>query len=50
MMMLMGGLGGATGGVAAPVQVASVGPPVINVDTSVAGSGRGWFLGSKKGW
>jgi len=44
MMMMMGGGGGGGGAVAAPA-VAT--PPVINVDTSVAGGGcrRG-----KKGW
>ena len=52
MMMMMGGGGGGGGGgyIAAPAG----GPPVINVDTSVLGGGRG-FLGrrgggSKKGW
>ncbi|HET7499899.1 MAG TPA: hypothetical protein VFK02_02820 [Kofleriaceae bacterium] len=58
MMMMMGGFGGGGGGayVAAP---APGSPPVINVDTSVAGGGRGlpFFggggrggCGSKKGW
>jgi hypothetical protein len=62
MMMMMGGGGGGGGGgyiAAGP----AAGPPVINVDTSVAGGGRGGFggflggggcrgggCGSKKGW
>jgi hypothetical protein len=54
MMMMMGGGGGGGGGyIAAPAG----GPPVINVDTSVLGGGRGLFGGrcrrgggSKKGW
>lgn len=61
LVMMMGGMGGGGGVVAAPGVAA--GPPVINVDTSVAG-GRGWgrgFCGTpafggcgkkggKKGW
>jgi len=56
MMMMMGGLGGggAGGGVVAAAPSVA-GPPVINVDTSVVGGGRGpgRFIGgggSKKGW
>src|SRR4029079_7593584 len=46
MMMMMGGMGGGGGGgvVAAPARVAGPGPPVINVDTSVAGGGRPWGM------
>jgi hypothetical protein len=68
MMMMMGGMGGGGGGGGGYVAAGApgAGPPVINVDTSVAGSGgRPWgFLGgggagggfggggcgSKKGW
>lgn len=46
MMLMMGGMGGGGGGVAAP-GIAS--PPVINVDTSVAGGG-GCRRKGKKGW
>jgi hypothetical protein len=57
MMMMMGGMGGGGGGgyiAAGP----AAGPPVVNVDTSVLGGGRGFFgggchrggCGSKKGW
>jgi hypothetical protein len=59
MMMMMGGMGGGGGGYVAAAPVA--GPPVINVDTSVVGGGRGFGgacapcaprrgCGSKKGW
>ncbi len=50
MMMMMGGFGGGGGGgvIAAPGAAA---PPVINVDTAVAGGGRGGCRrGGKKGW
>jgi hypothetical protein len=62
MMMMMGGMGGGGGGgvVAAGAPVAGASPPVINVDTSVLGGGRGWGMpgggcmrppcGTKKGW
>jgi hypothetical protein len=52
MMMMMGGGGGGGGYIAGP----AAGPPVVNVDTSVLGGGRGCFGGgcrrggSKKGW
>lgn len=49
MMMMMGGFGGGGGGggyVAAP----AAGPPVVNVDTSVLGGGRGCRRGGCKGW
>ncbi len=58
LMMMMGGFGGGGGGgggvIGAPVGAAA-GPPVINVDTSVAGGGRGGGFcrppcGTKKGW
>ena len=50
MMMMMGGFGAGGGGgyIAGP----AAGPPVVNVDTSVLGGGRG-FGGcrrGKKGW
>lgn len=44
MMLMMGGMGGGGGAVAAAP--AAIAPPVVNVDTSLAGGGcRG-----KKGW
>jgi len=50
MMMMMGGGGGGGGYIAGP----AAGPPVVNVDTSVLGGGRGFGGchrgGSKKGW
>ena len=57
MMMMMGGGGGGGGGYIAAGPAA--GPPVVNVDTSVLGGGRGLFSGGgcghrggcgSKGW
>ncbi|HEU4732181.1 MAG TPA: hypothetical protein VFT22_30005 [Kofleriaceae bacterium] len=57
MMMMMGGFGGGGGGGAYVAAPAPAGPPVVNVDTSVLGGGRGLPFfgggcrgGSKKGW
>jgi hypothetical protein len=62
MMMMMGGFGGGGGGGGYVAAGPAAGPPVINVDTSVLGGGRGGLgggcfvgarcgkRGSKKGW
>lgn len=58
LMMMMGGFGGGGGGGVMAAAPGVAGPPVINVDTSVLGGGRGMFgggcrpsgCGSKKGW